>query len=459
MDRGYRRHNAGRSAQTRRLVGRALAAGLLSATSLLFATSAGAQPLVPASLQAAAALHSAGQISSYYAHEGGPLWVKPDGSLDPAAAVLVQLIATAGLDGLDPQALGLDALNAAVARASQDRSEESLARAEAALSTALANYAVAMRQPTPGSQMIYEHDVLRPIAPDAVTIMRSAAQAPSLLEYVTAMGWMHPLYGELRQKLMNGEPTPEVRSAAVGTLDRLRALPVPFSRHVLLDIVGARLWMYENGQPVDSMKVIVGKVETQTPIMAGYIRYATLNPYWNVPAELLRTTIANGVLNQGVGYLKARGYEVFENWEEGAAKLDPASVDWKAVKRGELNLRVRQKPGGANSMGNVKYEFPNPQGIYLHDTPSKELMSKAVRQLSNGCVRLEDAERLGRWLLGGNLPRAGAGPEHRVDLAEPVPIYITYLTARPEGTTIALGTDPYGLDMRSGPALAQAGVR
>jgi murein L,D-transpeptidase YcbB/YkuD len=458
MDRGNRRHHTARSVRTGRIFERTLAAALLAAGSLL-ATSAAAQPLAPASLQAAAALQSSGQVASYYAHEGGPLWVKPDGSLDPAAAMLVQLIATADLDGLDPQALGLDALSAAVARAAQDRSETSLARAEAALSTALANYALALRQPTPGSQMIYEHDVLRPIPPDAVTIMRGAAAAPSLLEYVTAMGWMHPLYGELRQKLLIAEPSPDVRRGAVATLDRLRALPVPYSRHVLLDIVGARLWMYENGQPVDSMKVVVGKVETQTPIMAGYIRYATLNPYWNVPAELLQTTIANGVLNQGVGYLKARGYEVFENWEEGAAKLDPASVDWKAVKRGELNLRVRQKPGGANSMGNVKYEFPNPQGIYLHDTPSKDLMSKAVRQLSNGCVRLEDADRLGRWLLGGDLPRAGAGPEHRVDLAEPVPIYITYMTARPEGDAIALASDPYGLDMRSRPALAQAGLQ
>src|SRR5690606_14376103 len=120
-------------------------------------------------------------------------------------------------------------LTAAVTQATQDRSETSLVRAEAALSTALANYALALRQPTPGSQMIYEHDVLRPIPPDAITIMRSAAQAPSLLEYVTAMGWMHPLYGELRQKLLSAEPSPDVRSAAVGTLDRLRALPVPFS--------------------------------------------------------------------------------------------------------------------------------------------------------------------------------------------------------------------------------------
>lgn len=458
MDRGYLRHRAVPSARTVRALVKALAIGLLAAGSML-APVVSAQPVVPSSLQAAAALQSSGQIASYYAHEGGPLWVQADGSLDPAAGALVQLIATADLDGLDPQALGLDALRAAIENAAQDRSEASLARAEAALSQALADYAHALRQPTPGSQMIYEHDVLRPIVPDAVTVMRNAAEAPSLLEYVNAMGWMHPLYGELRQKLLSVDVTPDVRRGAVATLDRLRALPVPFSRHVLIDVVAARLYMYENGRPVDSMKVVVGKNETQTPIMAGYLRYATLNPYWNVPPELLRTTIANGVLNQGVAYLKTRGYEVFESWEEGAAQLNPASVDWKAVKRGELDLRVRQKPSRANSMGNVKYEFPNPQGIYLHDTPSKDVLAQAVRHVSNGCVRLEDAERLGRWLLGGDLPRAGAGPEHRVDLAEPVPIYITYMTATPDGSSIALASDPYGLDSVSGPVLAQAELR
>src|SRR5690606_37735006 len=102
-----------------------------------------------------------------------------------------------------------------------------------------------------------------------------------------------------------------------------------------------------------------------------------------------------------------------------------------------------QRPGAANAMGEVKFEFPNPLGIYLHDTPDKNLMDEAARQFSSGCVRLEDAERLGRWLLGGDLPEAGA-PEQKVDLAQPVPIYITYLTADTDGERIALGPDPYG---------------
>ena len=105
-------------------------------------------------------------------------------------------------------------------------------------------------------------------------------------------------------------------------------------------------------------------------------------------------------------------------------------------------------------MGKVKYEFPNPQGIYLHDTPDKDLMLEDARQFSNGCIRLEDAERLGRWLLGGELPQAGS-PETRVNLRQPVPVYITYLTVQSDGGRLALGSDPYGRDGVGRSALAR----
>jgi murein L,D-transpeptidase YcbB/YkuD len=96
-------------------------------------------------------------------------------------------------------------------------------------------------------------------------------------------------------------------------------------------------------------------------------------------------------------------------------------------------------------MGAVKFMFPNEQGIYLHDTPERDLLAKDARYFSNGCVRLEQAGKLGRWLLGKPLPRSKT-PEKRVELPVPVPIYITYLTAAPEGTLIRFRPDAYGRD-------------
>jgi murein L,D-transpeptidase YcbB/YkuD len=304
--------------------------------------------------------------------------------------------------------------------------------------------------------MHYEHDVLRPIEPTTDTVVLSAAAAPSLEEYVGQMRWMHPLYAQIRQALMAPQSVTALQSAAITSLQRIRDIPAPRApRHVLIDIPSATLWMYEGDHVVDSMRVVVGKADTPTPQMAGWIRYATLKPYWNVPPHLIRGTIAPNVRRQGVAYLRTRGYEVLSDWSDAPTVLDPTTIDWKAVAEGTLEVRVRQKPNAINSMGKVKYEFPNPQGIYLHDTPEKEKLRLPVRQLSNGCIRLEDAERFGRWLFEGTMPTSSGTPEERVNVALPVPIYVTYLTVKPEGGQLALGTDPYGLDGTAPSGLAR----
>jgi murein L,D-transpeptidase YcbB/YkuD len=199
-------------------------------------------------------------------------------------------------------------------------------------------------------------------------------------------------------------------------------------RYVLVDAASARLFMVEDGQVRDSMRVIVGKDGAQTPAIASQIYYATLNPYWNVPEDLARTIIAPNVLKYGVGYLKDRRYEVLDSFGDHANRIDPSKVDWKAVAAGRETVKVRQLPGSDNSMGEVKFGFPNQHGIFLHDTPKKELFQAAERNLSNGCVRLEDAPRLARWLLGRDPRVVDADvPEQHVALPRATPIYITYL--------------------------------
>jgi murein L,D-transpeptidase YcbB/YkuD len=408
-------------------------------------------------VQAAIVERASGDVRAFYVHHETPLWFTDAGSLRPAARELVRLIETADYDGLDPAQLRAGELEAAVLRAQQDHSPAAFAEAEVALSTALARYVGAMLRQPPNTEMLYEHDVLRPFEPNTTTVLLAAAAARSLEAYVSEMRWMHPLYAQIRRNLTDGAVTPSLRQAALASLQRVRAIPAPpWQRHVLIDIASARLWMYEGDRVVDSMRIVVGKPDTPTPMMAGYIRQAVLNPYWNVPAHLVRKTIAPGVLSQGVGYLRARGYEVLSDWSDEATELDPRKIDWRAVAAGDDEVRVRQNPGATNAMGVVKYEFPNLQGIYLHDTPDKNLLREDARQFSNGCIRLEDAERLGRWLLGGDLPRPAGAPEERVDLAQPVPIYITYLTVLADGNGLALGSDPYGLDGGGRSVLARA---
>jgi murein L,D-transpeptidase YcbB/YkuD len=199
-------------------------------------------------------------------------------------------------------------------------------------------------------------------------------------------------------------------------------------RYVLVDAASARLYMMEDGRVKDSMRVIVGKPETPTPALKSVINYETLNPYWHVNAELAKTIIAPRVLKDGDSYLTHQGYEVVSTFGPNARIIPADSVDWKAVAAGDARILVRQLPGPTNSLGQFKFDLPNSDGIYLHDTPKKELFAQDSRNLSHGCVRLEDAPKLARWLLGKD-PPAASTPEEHLLLPRPVPITISYLDA------------------------------
>lgn len=197
-------------------------------------------------------------------------------------------------------------------------------------------------------------------------------------------------------------------------------------RYILVDAASARLYMIEDGRVRDSMKVIVGKPESPTPELRSVINYETINPYWHVSEDLTRNLIAANVLKQGKTYLTERGYQVVSKWAPDAEVIPPESVDWEAVAAGREKILVRQLPGPANSLGNYKFDLPDGDGIYLHDTPKKELFALDARNLSHGCVRLEDARKLAQWLLGKD-PPPGSRPEEHVLLPKPVPITISYL--------------------------------
>ena len=210
------------------------------------------------------------------------------------------------------------------------------------------------------------------------------------------------------------------------SFDRAPAIPSS-GRAVLVDAASARLFMIEDGRVEDSMRVIVGKPSSATPVLKSVMYRATVNPYWHVPVDLGRTLIAPNVLEQGTEYLEQRGYQVVTDFTEDARVLPADSVDWEAVAEGRETVHVRQLPGPANSMGEIKFGFPNGEGIFLHDTPRKALFNEAERDLSSGCVRLEDAPRFARWLLGRDPTLTVDDPEQHVPLPAPVTIVITDL--------------------------------
>ena len=380
----------------------------------------------------------------YDSYRPQPIWTRA-GINEAAAAQLIAILQRAPFDGFAAGPQLAAQVQAAVAQA-RNGDAAATAFAEHALSAAWVRYVQAIKRPTAG--MIYAYPVLKPQGSDVATIILTASAAPSLTTYLANTARVNPLYSQLRdtawaEAQATGNMTPDPRLLA--NLDRLRSIPA-MGRYLVVDSGSSMLTLYDNGQPRDSMKVITGTSELPTPLIASVMYYITYNPYWHAPDHLVRKTIAPNVLKLGLKYFKSHKYDVIDEWSENAEIIDPTTIDWKAAAAGTLHLKIRQGPGPLNSMGILKFPFPNPEDIYLHDTPDHEKFGLTKRNLSNGCVRVEDAKRLGTWLLGSEPVAPGTDPETRVQLPKGTPIYLTYITAQVKDGKIAYLNDVYGWD-------------
>lgn len=382
----------------------------------------------------------------YDASRDAPIWFRA-GQAD-AGPLLVTILKQSAIEGFAKGPQLAAEVEAALAKAQADPAAVKVA--ERTMSTAWTAYVQSLNAPTPG--MLYGEKWVTPTVPSTYSVLAQALKAPSLAQHLKSVSEVNPIYAALREAALKEAALPGGGNSAryAANLERARSIRAN-GKFVLVDAATARLWMYENGRPVDSMKVIVGdkaKLGLPTPMIASVIWYATLNPYWHVPDHMAKKIIAKRVLSEGEGYLKKGGYEVVSDWD-GREALPPSSVDWKGVAAGTVKVKIRQLPGPTNGMGKMKFNFANPEGIYLHDTPNKALFAQSNRALSNGCIRLEDAKRLGRWLMGREPAGTTGAPEEHVSLPQGIPVYVTYLTAQPHIGEQALARDVYGWDARS----------
>lgn len=427
-----------------RPVGASALAGLVALASPLAPLAAAAPPVAMAAADETARIDAA--IDAFYeARDDAPIWLARKHPL-PGATALAALLDRAEADGLDPRAFDRERVIEAIA--DKRRTDGATLRDDKILSRAFLLYLHALHRPDPGVDVHHVDAVLAPRPPDPAALLAAAAAAPSLPAFVQAAARMNPLYERVRAAWQSASD-PARRRVLRANLARLRAIPArPGARFVLVDTASARLWMYEGDRPVGSMKVVVGKPGMETPLMTGLIRFVALRPYWNLPPDLVRDSYAPKAVREGWRSITAQRFEVLDGWGPDAETLHPRKVDWAAVAAGDEEVRVRQLPGKGNMMGDMKFMFPNRLGIYLHDTPGRWAFKESERRFSAGCVRLEDAPALLKWAFAGKPPKLPrAAREKAVDLPAPIPVYITYLTARPEADgRIAWAKDVEGRD-------------
>lgn len=218
-------------------------------------------------------------------------------------------------------------------------------------------------------------------------------------------------------------------------MERLRWVPMePSTDYILVNIPQFKMHVYDKGKLAWSCNVVVGKPGANTVIFTKELRYIVFSPYWNVPPGILAKEVLPGLKRGAGSYLARQNMEIV-----GASGkvISPKSINFSKYSGSNFPYLVRQKPGGKNSLGKVKFLFPNEYNIYLHDTPARYLFGENKRSFSHGCIRVAEPKHLAQWLLRGDSTWTekkiddlmNAGKEKYVTLKEKVPVFIVYFTA------------------------------
>jgi murein L,D-transpeptidase YcbB/YkuD len=225
--------------------------------------------------------------------------------------------------------------------------------------------------------------------------------------------------GRIDRNLINALNVPaELRiQQMLINLERMKWTPlIPETRFILVNIPEYKLHVFEANKEVLNMGIVVGKAANKTVIFSNELKNIVFSPYWNIPPSIVRTEILPEMR-------KNRNYLAQKNMEQyGTSEGLP---------------QIRQKPGDANSLGRVKFLFPNTYNIYLHDTPAKSLFAEQKRAFSHGCIRLAQPKKLAEYLLSdqpawtsGKIDQAmNKKTEVWVNMKQPVPVFITYFTS------------------------------
>jgi murein L,D-transpeptidase YcbB/YkuD len=262
---------------------------------------------------------------------------------------------------------------------------------------------------------------------------------------------------------MNVPVTERIRQVELN-LERWRWMPDELgSRYILVNIPSFKMKVFEDDKRVIESKVVVGRQERQTPAFTANMAYLVLSPKWYVPRSIaVKDKLPQ--LKRSPNALARQNIRVFNS---AGKEIKPGAVNWRAVSADNFNYQLRQDAGPRNALGGIKFMFPNPYNVYLHDTPSRELFSRNQRTFSSGCIRISNPVELAEYLLKSD-PKwnrnriktaSTSGQQQVVNLPQKVPVYLLYLTAWvDEDGLVNFRSDIYQRDKPMVRALYQGGA-
>ena len=240
-------------------------------------------------------------------------------------------------------------------------------------------------------------------------------------------------------------------------LERIKTQGMPSERYIMVNVPGAQIEVVENGRVVSRHTAVVGKVDRQTPLLTSKIHEINFNPYWTVPASIIKKDLIPKMQKEP-DYLTKNGIRIYN---QQGLELQPQQVNWFSDEA--TNYMFRQDPGDQNSLGSMKLNFHNAHQVFLHDTPAKDLFGSGSRFESSGCVRVHNVRELVTWVLrdtGYNRAMVDqavrSGERLNVQVVNPPTIMTVYFTAWTTGDGVVhFRDDIYNLDAQGLMALAQ----
>jgi murein L,D-transpeptidase YcbB/YkuD len=396
-----------------------------------------AQPVVASSAvrAAAASVGDGGATSLFYEQRSFTLAWAAESDRRRAQAAMDN----AAEDGLDPDRYRVPTSGDLVTR-------------DVSMSAALLQY---MRDLSIGRSDLerLDTDVALPMRSiDAPTLLDHALQERHLLELLASLRPPHAEYEFLRRALAD-HPSESTRVIINANMERLRWLPpVLEPDRIVVNAADAQLQMWLGGKLVLTSRVIVGRPSSPTPILRAEGAGITLNPSWTVPQSIAAREFLPK-LKRNHAWL-ANNEMVLLNGPPGDSQ--GLHINWRSIPAGTFPYQVRQYPGSRNPLGRIKLELPNRFDVYLHDTPGKAAFAKSARQLSHGCVRVEQILPLASYALAGDLTAIqkiteaiGDDGTSYIPLRRKLPVYFLYWTALPgPDGALQFHPDVYGRDRR-----------
>lgn len=234
-------------------------------------------------------------------------------------------------------------------------------------------------------------------------------------------------------------------------MERMRWLPrnTDQSRYIIVNIAAFYMKVIDKGQPIIQSKAIVGRTYRMTPVFSAKMTHMITNPSWTVPKTILREDVIPAI-KKDINYLRKKKMRILDYQGN---EIDPHTIDWSRVNPRNFPYIIRQDPGKHNSLGSIKFMFPNKYDVYMHDTPDKQLFEKELRAYSSGCIRIQEYLKLAAYLLRSkqvtedSIQRLlDSGRQLQINLPEPIMVHVVYLTADVNNGELVFRKDIYGRD-------------